>query len=263
MIQAVAPSPVSANLPKKPATDAECWKLAYKNRGLVYNVLDTKFSWLFNSEKSEVMDRDDYFQEGIQGAFNAAKSWDPKKGKYSTHAYYWIFQAISRAHRAKHFKGARVAYGVYEVISKVKKNSPKNFEQVILKTCRQNVIDGYQALTNVTRLDAPPIDEEGFSSDEANIFVTELVSQERNNVVFDRKNLREILEIGTVRLSELQRNVLFLKFGIDGEALTTLAIAKRLHIMRRQVQSESYSAMRKLRRFFSKNKITKDSIQDR
>ncbi len=242
--------------------DAAAWEQAWKNRRLVYSVIDEKFHWLFNTDKSQLMSREDYFQEGLIGLFTAAKKYDPKRGEFSTYAWPWIFQAISRAHRAKHFKGARVAYGVYEAISKIKKEHPEDYEMWIPKCGRQNVIDGYNALNKVYSLDNPLIPGAHHENNyEDHAMMAECVAEAPNMHDHDRTFLMTMIRAAAKSLTAIEKQILFSKFGIDCPVLFTREIAKIMKITKREVDEHEKQALQKVKKFFTvKNKNLRELI---
>ncbi len=63
--------------------------------GLVRSVVRA-YAWAIGP----ALEQSDLEQEGIFGVMKAAESFDPKKGKFSTHAYPWIRHYVQRlAHR--------------------------------------------------------------------------------------------------------------------------------------------------------------------
>lgn len=69
-------------------------RLVVENRGLIWKVLHTWPS-LWRGR----LDEDDAMQDGYLGLLRAAETYDPEKGKFSTHAIWWIRQRIRRGAR--------------------------------------------------------------------------------------------------------------------------------------------------------------------
>lgn len=247
---------------KKKVSDSEAWKKAMQNRGLIFAILDSCFPWIFYEDKSEVMSRDDYEQEAMMGLFTAAKKFDPDRGEFSTYAWPWIYQAISRAYRAKHFKGARVAYGVYEILSKIKKKHPDDSTEWIHRTGRPNVIDGHNALTNTFSLNQPkhsstacnesPLMEESleFSCDPDQSLIREI----------DKKSIQKMVRKATKCLSEKEQKVLFMRFGLEGKSLSRREVAKELKITKHQVTFYETLAIEKVQYYFKEKNWKSECI---
>lgn len=65
-----------------------------ENLGLVHKVIRERFMWALNKS----VDYDDLVQYGVEGLLKAAEKFNPaRQCKFSTLAYWWIRQAISRS----------------------------------------------------------------------------------------------------------------------------------------------------------------------
>lgn len=75
------------------------WVIVENNKGLVNEVLKG-FKWAYNNHPlyEDVITYDDLYQEGLIGLSKALDTYNPELGAFSTHAFFWISQAIYRSY---------------------------------------------------------------------------------------------------------------------------------------------------------------------
>lgn len=242
------------------AVDAAAWDMAMKNKGLVGSILNKEFSWLFLDGKGEVMIREDYEQEGFIGLYRAAKKYDPSRGKFSTYAYIWIKQAISRAFRAKHFRVARVAYGVYDELSKIRKEHGESSGEWLAKNGKKSVQDGYNALTKVSSIEADAAAHAQTSIENVAHSSAVPIYDTKKSVVqkIGEQDYSDLIRAAAKLLLPEEKRVIFLKFGMDSRPLTMRQICRKTGMSRKKCFDSERNGMNKIREFFQRQNITNE-----
>jgi RNA polymerase sigma factor (sigma-70 family) len=66
------------------------------NMRFVVYVVSTQFVWAWNHQGA-ALSAEDLFQEGAIGLCRALSSYDPNRGRFITHAWYWVRHSIQSA----------------------------------------------------------------------------------------------------------------------------------------------------------------------
>lgn len=197
----------------------------------------------------------DLIQEGNLGLMKAAQKFDPKRGcRFSTHATWWVRQAISRA-LSDQARTIRIPANIAELIGKIKKISipmtqklgrapteKELAEELGMKLdVIQTALDMSQTMAS---LDTPiGEDDENTVGD----MVEDTSTENPITALIKEANLN-IIESVFNTLTDKEANVLRMRFGIGADKAQTLEeVGEHYGLTRERIRQIENKALRKMR----------------
>jgi RNA polymerase primary sigma factor len=209
----------------------------------------------------------DLIQEGNQGLIKAVHKYDWRRGfKFSTYATWWIRQAITRA-IADQARTIRIPVHMVETINRFYKTVRKLMQDFGREPTIEEIAAAMELeptkIREIIKISQEPTSLEAPVGDDDESRLGDFIQDYSSPSPYDTASqelLKEQLEDVLGTLSDREKKVLVMRFGLDGSRPKTLEeVGREFQVTRERIRQIEAKALRKLKHP-SRSKKLKDYL---